>query len=187
MFWGVFLRRSLRYSGQYSLNCEKKSSSIASGSILTKLGALLKMSPCLEYWGILYFNQGYKLRAPCGVPLWYLLASWRKDDLIFILHKQTDSYVQWSCKLRCSVELLNIVRSACFEFISCTATPESCGEWASSYPWWPGKEKQSPVIITLSSQTDQLMSTTWRRGKEEYFFQRTSPSRCFCRYSFRGW
>ena len=79
MFWGVLLPRSLRCSWQYSLNCEKKSSSIASGSTFTKLGALLKMSPCLEYWDALDFNLGYKLRAPCGVPLWYftsILGKW---------------------------------------------------------------------------------------------------------------
>ena len=39
---------------------------------------------------------------------------------LFILHKLTGSHLQWSGKLRCSVEQFNIVRSVCCEFISCT-------------------------------------------------------------------
>ena len=64
VFWGVFLRRSLRCSRKCNLNCKKNSGSVATGGTLAKLGVLLKMSLCLEYWGVLDFNQKDKIRAP---------------------------------------------------------------------------------------------------------------------------
>ena len=85
VFWGVFLRRSLRCFEQCNLSCEKKSSSVANGGTLAKLGALLKIFLCLEYWDVLDFNQEYKLRASWGVPLWYLLAFWENDGVLFYL------------------------------------------------------------------------------------------------------
>ena len=40
-------------------------------------------------------------------------------------------------------------------------------------------KKQSPVRITFLCKTGQPMSTSWRRGKKEHLFYRTSPTDYF--------
>ena len=41
------------------------------------------------------------------------------------------------------------------------------------------RKKQSPVRITFLCKTGQPMSTSWRRGKKEHLFYRTSTSGYF--------
>ena len=92
--WVMFLPGSLRCSGQCNLSCEKKSSYVASGDKLAKLGALLKI--CLFTWDIGKLRvlikrknsehswkdtqlQFYIFSKILGFPLWYLLALLEND------------------------------------------------------------------------------------------------------------
>ena len=174
---------SLKCYGQCNLSCEKKSSYVASGDKLAKLGALLKI--CLFTWDIGVLRILIKRKN--SEPSW-------KDALL--------QFYVFSRILRCSFVvfasflgkwwwffILNepTDRSVHSEIISCTRTPEFLGERTSFHPWWAGKEKQPPVRMNFSSRTDQLMPTKWRPGKTEHLFHRTPPSGYFCRCSFRGW
>ena len=83
----MFLPGSLRCYGQCNLSCEKKSSYVASGDKLAKLGALLKI--CLFTWDIGVLRdlikrknsqlQFYIFSRILRCPLWYLLASLEND------------------------------------------------------------------------------------------------------------
>ena len=67
-----------------------------------------------------------------------------------------------------------------FDLIYCTRTTGSLESELvpiSGKIIW-GKNK-SPVRITFLCKPGQLMSTSWRRGRKEYLFCRTSPSDYF--------
>ena len=67
-----------------------------------------------------------------------------------------------------------------FDLIYCTRTPGSLENepvLISGKIIW--EKNKSPVRITFLCKTGQPMSTSWRRGKKEHLFYRTSPSEHF--------
>ena len=114
-----------------------------------------------------------------GAPLSFLFVSWK---IFFLsLNELIGRHTQWSCKLRYSVEWLNILGS----------TPV-LNLFLDQNTWipvrmnlflflikWPGKKIKASERISFFSRAVQTMFAIWRPGKKENLFYRTAFSGYF--------